>query len=42
LLGDARVHQEDHRICLGHHVFGAIVMCRQSSDDDHALIRLRP
>jgi hypothetical protein len=40
LLGEARLHQEHHRIGLGDHILGAIVMHRQSGDDDHPLTRL--
>src|SRR5215468_2092626 len=42
LLGEARLHQEHHRVGLGDQVLGAIVMHRQSGDDDHALIRFDP
>ena len=42
LLGEARLHQEHNRIGLGDYVLGAIVMHRQSGDDDHALIRFDP
>jgi hypothetical protein len=41
LLGKARLHQEHHRIGLGDSILGAIVMHRQSADDDHALIRFQ-
>ena len=42
LLGKARLHQEHHRIGLGDRILTAIVMHRQSGDDDHALIRFDP
>jgi hypothetical protein len=42
LLREARIHQEHHRISLGDRILGAIVMHRQSSDDDRAVIRFNP
>ena len=42
LLGEARLHQEHHRIGLGDRILGTIVMHRQSGDDDHALTRCDP
>jgi hypothetical protein len=40
LLGEARFHQQQHRIGLGDRVVGAIVMRRQSDNEDHLLSRL--
>jgi len=42
LLGEARLHQEHHRIGLGDRILGTIVMHRQSGDDDHPLTRGDP
>jgi hypothetical protein len=42
LLGEARLHQEHHRIGLRDFVSSAIVMHGQARDDDDALIRFRP
>jgi hypothetical protein len=42
LLRNARLHQEHHRIGLGDRIGGAIVMHRQSGNDDDALICFDP
>ena len=42
LLRKARLHQEHHRIGLGDRIGGAIVMHRQSGNDDYALICFDP
>jgi hypothetical protein len=42
LLGEARLHQEHHRIGLGDCILGAIVMHRQTAYDDHTLTGFDP
>jgi hypothetical protein len=42
LLGEARLHQEHHRIGLGDRILGAIVTHGQSGDDDQPLTRFDP
>jgi hypothetical protein len=42
LLRKTRFDQQHHRIGLGHHIIGTIVMHGQSRHDDHPLIRLHP
>jgi hypothetical protein len=37
-LGESGLDQEHHRIGFGHRILGAIVMHRQSRNDDDALI----